>query len=141
MLRSVAIAVALTSAAVGAAEAYSFGSTTVAYDSKNRGAGKGEFYRVGTQTARLKPTVRDLLKDDARAYIEGRVSRANDDMIIAAKVQSGRRADGGTAWATLATKDKNAGTNIQGGLSSVRVCMDRSWSFDPCKVSKSNVRF
>ncbi len=125
-----ALTVVLGLLGTGAAEAYSFGPTTVSSDGVDRGAGKGSFYGVGWDGARLEPTLRDFRVDDMQAYIEGNTNNR-------AKVQSGRRGDGKSSWVTLSTRTAYAGSSTANVWSTVDVCMDRAWATDPCRRSKS----
>lgn len=55
-------------------------------------------------------------------------------------VQSGRRSDGGNTYALMA--DKTFYAEYPKGVGAytyyVKVCMDRSWSFDPCSSVRSH---
>lgn len=134
VLRVVALATALMFVSVGVSQAYWFGPTTVYHDSKARGAGKGNFYPVGWDGIRLKPTLKDHRKDNMRTFIEGRATRGSQMFV---KVQSGRRGDGKNWWATLTTRTAYAGASTGSAYAVTKVCMDRSWTRDPCKRSKA----
>lgn len=133
-LNTVAVAIVMTFLGAGLAQAYSFGSTTVSHDGSARGAGKGSFYPVGWDGIRLKPTLKDLKKDDMQTYIEGKAARGPQ---LQVKVQSGRRGDGKDWWATLTTRTAYAGASTGSALATTKVCMDKAWALDPCKESKS----
>lgn len=132
--QAIATVFALTVAGAGVGHAYWFGPTTVSHDGQARGAGKGYFYGVGWDGARLEPTLKDLHADGMLTYIEGKATRGSEMMV---KVQSGRRGDGKDWWATLTTKTAYAGASTSTAYATTKVCMDRSWAFDPCQTSKA----
>lgn len=132
VINVIAVAIVMTFLGAGLAQAYSFGATTVSHDGSQRGAGKGSFYPVGWDGIRLEPTLKDLKKDDMQTYIEGKAMRATQ---LAVKVQSGRRGDGKDWWVTLSTRTAYAGASTGSAFTEVKVCMDRAWKKDPCKVS------
>jgi len=94
----------------------------------------GELYRVGWDGLRLESELTDELVDGMRTYAEG---QANRGTFVHVKVQSGRRTDGGSSWATMVTETSYAGASLAGTYATTKVCMDRSWALDPCKASDS----
>lgn len=52
-------------------------------------------------------------------------------------MESGRRSDGQSSWATMATKTYQ-GVSVLGGYTGfVKVCVDKSLGFDPCSGERS----
>jgi hypothetical protein len=117
----------------GNASAFAFGPTSVSHDGLVRGWGQGKLYPVGW-TLKLESSLRDMRVDSMRTYAEG---QANRGVALHVKVQSGRRSDGGTAWAAMVPTQAEAGASMGGSYATTKVCMDRSWTFDPCAASAS----
>lgn len=117
----------------GHASAFAFGPTSVSHDGSVRGWGQGQLYPVGWDL-RLESSLRDMQVDSMRTYAEGQANRGTS---LHVKVQSGRRSEGGSSWATMATKTAPAGGSMAGSYATTKVCMDRAWVLDPCAASAS----
>ncbi|MGO4256727.1 hypothetical protein [Marmoricola sp. RAF53] len=119
----------------GAAQAFSYGTLSVSYDGHTAGQGYGSFYGSGWNGAKLASTLRDTRTGDGQIYAEGNASGNNDYV----KVQSSRRADGGSTFATMATKSTTAASGTAGWVGYAKVCLDRSWAKDPCSGQTKGV--
>lgn len=95
------------------------------------GAGYGSTAQTGYNKGVLHSWLRDTKVDGARTYARG-YGDASADFAF----ESGRRSDGGSAFAKLA--DKAFTSPYPYGVAQyryqMRVCMDLPWKLDPCSA-------
>lgn len=126
--RSAAVALALTLVGALSASAYSYGVLAVSHDGTQRGKGYGTLAAWGWNSARLTATLADTKKDGTRTFASARAYGNND----AVAVQSGRRTDGESWYASMATKYGYAAGSTAGWYGNVKVCQDVSAAPDWC---------
>lgn len=124
----------------GAASAWAFTWATsssplkVSYDGVIRGGGYGSVSYVSYNHGRLYSYLSDTRVDSMRTFVNVLGTHGANSSI---GVQSGRRSDGGISYAKMA--DKDFYSEYPYGVGQyyyyVKVCMDRSFAFDPCSTT------
>lgn len=104
---------------------------TVSSDNLHRGGGYGSILYVNYSEARLTSVLSDARTDGMRTYARG--WGLNGDYIGA---ESGRRSDGGSVYTRMLDKPIYSAYPKGVGQYDYRaeVCMDKSFSLDPCSV-------
>lgn len=123
--------VVISAVTATAALAFNWGTLYVSYNGYTAGAGYGSVSGTGWDGMTIYPWLKDTRTDGVRTYAEAQTSGNYG------KVQSDRRADGGSTFANMANKTTYTGGYTGGQYTTVKVCMDWSWHSDPCsgKVS------
>lgn len=98
--RGFVAAVVLCLVGTGSAEAMSYGPLTASHNGVAQGKGYGSFTRYGYNQGRLVSTLADLHLDGTRTFSSAHGYGNNDYLAV----QSGRRDDGGSAYASMQTK-------------------------------------
>jgi len=133
VLQSTSAAVILAVVGAASASVFSYGTLTASHDGSVRGKGYGTFSAYGYNQVKLTATLADMTKDGTRTFVSGK-GYGGDDYV---SVESGRRADGGNTFASMATKYGTAAGSTSGFTGYVKVCQDVSLSPDWCSSTKS----
>lgn len=128
---ALALLIAGASSASGFTIAYQTSPLSVYGDSLLRGQGAGSFTRVSTSSARLSTSLRDVRVDGTRTFMDAKGYAAGGKYF---GVQSGRRSDGGSTWATMATKYGYSGGVMSGYTGYAKTCQDRPSAPDWCST-------
>lgn len=100
------------------------------------GQGAGSLTFHAWNQAKLGTQLTDNKSNGYRTFIDVKGSTRIGTMTYYSSAQTGRRADGESWWATMATKDVN-GNYISSHLFGVKACEDNPWSPDACSSTKS----
>lgn len=133
--------VALVSVA-GASSAAAWTSATTSSPMKvysagtlaGQGAGSLTFY--AWNQAKLNTQLTDNKSNGYRTFIDVKGSAKIGTVTYYSSAQTGRRADGESWWATMATKDVK-GSYISSHYLTVKTCGDNPWSPDACSAVKN----
>lgn len=129
--RSAAVALTMTLAGALSASAYSYGALSVSHDGAQRGKGYGTLSAYGWNSARLTSWLADTKLDGTRTFVSARAYGNND----AVAVQSGRRTDGESWYAQMATKYGYAAGSTTGWYGNAKVCQDVPNAPDWCSAA------
>lgn len=140
---AVGFSVAVLTAVAGSASAWAWtwarsdSPLKVSSDGLLRGGGYGSATATAYSQGRLSSYLSDSRRDGMRTFVDLYGTSGPQSGI---GTQSGRRSDGGTAYAKMA--DQYFYAEYPKGVGQyyyyVKVCMDRSWSFDPCSSTRTD---
>lgn len=116
------------------AAAFNWGTLNVYDGGVLRGQGYGQFNYYGFSDAKLVSTLNDKRVDNMRTFVSATGSAGPGTGF---GIQSGRRADGGTAFARMYDVSVNRSA-IGTYKVNIYVCMDKNNAFDPCSVRAGN---
>lgn len=131
--RTAGLAAALALLGGLTASAMSYGPLTASHGGSAQGLGYGSFVATGYNGAKLTSTLADLHKDGTRTYTSAKGYGSGDYV----GVQSGRRSDGGTAYARMYDRTGQAARSTRGFTGYVQVCQDVNLRADWCSTKKS----
>lgn len=137
LLTAAGLSAVLTLSGTASAWAFTWATSSsplkVSYDGAIRGGGYGTLSYISYNHGRLYSYLSDSRVDSMRTFVSVQGTYGPNE---STGVQSGRRSDGGTAYAAMADKDYYSGYPYGVGqyYYYVKVCMDRSYALDPCST-------